>query len=122
VLARQGELTLGELAARERIAPPSMTRIAASLERSGLIERHPDPTDRRVARLAISQAGQRLLQMHRARGDSLLSGWLESLAQEELAVLASAIPLLERLVSAQAAEHETRARKAYPREAPEATT
>src|SRR4029077_15418837 len=47
VLAKQGELSLGELAAIERIAPPSMTRIAARLEEQGLLERKVDAVDRR---------------------------------------------------------------------------
>src|ERR1700722_3870791 len=46
VLARRGEMTLGELAAIERIAPPSMTRIAARLESNGWLERRADASDR----------------------------------------------------------------------------
>ena len=60
-LAKHGEITLGELAAIERIAPPSMTRIAARLEEDGLLERRPDAADRRVARVAISAAGPEIL-------------------------------------------------------------
>jgi DNA-binding MarR family transcriptional regulator len=99
VLAKHGELTLGELASIERIAPPSMTRIAARLESTGLLERRSDTSDRRVARVAISPAGARLLQEHRARGDAFVSARLETLSEEELEVLAQAVPLLERLAS-----------------------
>jgi DNA-binding MarR family transcriptional regulator len=109
VLARHGELTLGELASIERIAPPSMTRIAARLESSGLLERRSDTADRRVARVAISPAGQRLLQEHRARGDAFVSSRLESLTAEELEVLARAVPLLERLASEQVHEADVKA-------------
>lgn len=99
VLARHGELTLGELASIERIAPPSMTRIAARLESAGLLERRSDTSDRRVARVAISPAGSRLLQEHRVRGDAFVSSRLEALTDEELDVLARAVPLLDRLAS-----------------------
>lgn len=98
-LARRGELTLGELAAIERIAPPSMTRIATRLEGAGLLERRPDSSDRRVARVAISAAGIELLQQYRALGDAFVSSRLEALTDEELEVLSRAVPLLERLAS-----------------------
>lgn len=113
VLAQAGELTLGELAATERIAPPSITRTAAWLERSGLIERRPDTTDRRVARVALSHAGERLLQVYRARGDAFLSTRLESLTEEECAVLSRAVPLLERLASEQVPKRFDRTDEAH---------
>ncbi|MBV9660656.1 MAG: MarR family transcriptional regulator [Acidimicrobiales bacterium] len=99
VLARHGELTLGELASIERIAPPSMTRIAARLESTGLLERRSDSSDRRVARVAVTAAGLKLLQAHRARGDAFVSSRLAALTDEELDILARAVPLLERLAS-----------------------
>ncbi len=99
VLSRHGELTLGELASIERIAPPSMTRIAARLEAIGMLERRPDRTDRRVARVAISPVGLALLGETRARGDAFVSSRLEALTEEELECLARAVPLLERLAS-----------------------
>lgn len=97
VLAAHGELTLGELAAIERIAPPSMTRIASRLEERGLLERRADDADRRVARVAVSAAGQALLRETRLRRDAYLSRRLAELSEDELAVLAKAVPLLERL-------------------------
>ena len=99
VLSKHGELTLGELAAIERIAPPSMTRIAARLEAVGFLERRPDNTDRRVARVAISAAGKALLEKNRERGDAFVSARLASLTDEERELLARAVPLLERLAS-----------------------
>jgi DNA-binding MarR family transcriptional regulator len=98
-LAKHGEITLGELAAIERIAPPSMTRIAARLEEAGLLERRADSTDRRVARVAISPAGRELLRQSRERGDAFMSARLEALSEEERDLLARAVPLLERLAS-----------------------
>lgn len=99
VLARYGELTLGELAAIERIAPPSMTRIAARLEEQGLLERRADSADRRVARVAISGTGEELLRISRERGDAFVSARLAALTPEEQELLAAAVPLLERLAS-----------------------
>lgn len=99
VLAQHGELTLGELASIERIAPPSMTRIAARLESDGLLERRSDSSDRRVARVAISPVGNQLLIELRARGHAFVSAGLLNFSDEELDVLAQAVPLLERLAS-----------------------
>ena len=97
VLSKHGELTLGELAAIERIAPPSMTRIAARLEATGLLERRPDSSDRRVARVAISSAGRELLKRRSERGDAFVTARLASLTEEERSVLAAAVPILEKL-------------------------
>jgi DNA-binding MarR family transcriptional regulator len=99
VLSSHGELTLGELAAIERIAPPSMTRIAANLEEKGLLERRPDTSDRRVARVAISVTGMDLLRLSRERGDAFVTARLASLSEDEREILARAVPLLERLAS-----------------------
>jgi DNA-binding MarR family transcriptional regulator len=99
VLAKHGELSLGELAAIERIAPPSMTRIAARLEEQGLLERRVDAADRRVARVAVSAAGEALLMETRTRRDAFLAARLQDFTPEERTILARAIPLLERLAS-----------------------
>ena len=96
---RHREVTLGELAAIERIAPPSMTRIAARLEERGLVERHVDSSDRRVARLAVSPSGRQLLETIRSRRDAYLAARLQMLTAEEREVLEKAVPLLERLAS-----------------------
>ncbi len=98
-VAQRGPVALGELAAIEQIAPPSMTRIAARLEDAGLVERSPDAEDRRVARIAITAAGMRLLAETRTRRDLYLAKRLGRMAPEQLAVLEAAVPLLERLAA-----------------------
>jgi DNA-binding MarR family transcriptional regulator len=98
-VAKHGEVSLGELAAIERIAPPSMTRIAARLEDQGLLERRVDSADRRVARVVVSAAGGALLDENRTRRDAFLAARLQDFTVEERALLARAIPLLERLAS-----------------------
>jgi DNA-binding MarR family transcriptional regulator len=99
VVANHGELSLGELATIERIAPPSMTRIAARLEERGLLERHVDAADRRIARVAVSPAGEAILAETRSRHDAFLAARLRDFTPEERALLAKALPLLERLAS-----------------------
>jgi DNA-binding MarR family transcriptional regulator len=94
---RIGPLTLGELAAAERVQPPSMTRVVAKLEERGLVVRSVDPQDRRVARLEVSADGRRLLHRSRTRKNAFLAQRLKSLTPEELSALDAALPLLERI-------------------------
>jgi DNA-binding MarR family transcriptional regulator len=94
---RAGALSLGELAEIERVAPPSMTRIAARLEERGLLARTADVTDRRVARVAITSEGRELLEETRTRRDAYLATRLAAMSPEEQEVLMRALPLLERL-------------------------
>jgi DNA-binding MarR family transcriptional regulator len=96
-VARCGPLSLGELADIERIAPPSTTRIVGRLEERGLVVRTVDATDRRVARLAVSEAGQSVLNQTRTRRDAYLALRLQAMTAEERETLMQALPLLERL-------------------------
>ena len=121
VLARMGELTLGELATVERIAPPSMTRIAARLEAQGLLERRVDSSDRRVARVAISPAGEEVLSQSREKGDAFVTARLAQLTEEERHVLARAVPLLERLASDDTGDRPEAAAISGPAEKPTPT-
>ena len=94
-----GALTHGELAAHEKISPPSMTKIVAALEGNGLVDRAPHPTDGRQVLLAVSGEGQALIKENRRRRDVWLTQRLKDLDPEELAVLRSAVGILDRLAS-----------------------
>jgi DNA-binding MarR family transcriptional regulator len=93
-----GPLTLGALAAVERVRPPSMTRIVANLEAAGLVARRLDPGDRRVARVETTAAGRALLERGRTRRDAYLARRLATLTPAELALLGRAATVLERLL------------------------
>jgi DNA-binding MarR family transcriptional regulator len=95
---RRGPVSLKDLAEVERISPPSMTRISTCLEDRGLVVRTVDASDRRVARLAITDSGRLLLEKTRSRRDAYLARRLQALAPEELDALAHALPILERLI------------------------
>jgi DNA-binding MarR family transcriptional regulator len=96
-IERLGPITLGELAAVEQVQPPSMTRIVARLEEWGYVTRVVDPADRRVARAVINDAGRALLARSRTRKDAYLARRVAELSEAERALLARALPLLERL-------------------------
>ena len=96
-IERLGPITLGELAAVEQVQPPSMTRIVARLEEWGYVTRVVDPADRRVARAVITDAGRELLAHSRTRRDAYLAWRVAEFTDAERALLARAVPLLERL-------------------------
>ncbi|GAC1440001.1 MAG: MarR family transcriptional regulator [Mycobacteriales bacterium] len=96
-LDRHGPLSPGELAAHEKISPPSMTRLLGVLESAGLVMRTAHPTDRRQVTLAVSAQGQALLKEDRRRRDVWLAKRLMDLDAEELAVLSRAAGILDRL-------------------------
>jgi DNA-binding MarR family transcriptional regulator len=96
-LDRHGALTLGELAAHEKVQPPSMTRTTAALEAAGLVTRVTDPSDRRQVMVQMSRAGLSLLHDDRRRREAWLAERLEQLTAEERALLHEVAPLLDRL-------------------------
>lgn len=96
-----GPLTLGEIAQRERMQPPSASRIVSALENGGLVVRHTDPTDRRVSLIDVSRAGRSFVAEHREWGRSWIAGRVEQLDPADAAHIRAAIPALERLLDEQ---------------------
>jgi DNA-binding MarR family transcriptional regulator len=92
-----GPMTASELAAHEKVQPPSMTRIITSLDAHGYLTRTPDPIDRRQVVVTASAKGKALLAEDRRRKDVWLSQRLRALDADDLAVLAAALPVLEKL-------------------------
>jgi DNA-binding MarR family transcriptional regulator len=94
---RHGPLTPGELAAHERVQPPSMTRIVKVLEAEGFVTRQPHPTDGRQVVVAVAPAGQALLRADRKRREAWLAQRLCELTQAERDTLRQAAAVLDRL-------------------------
>ncbi len=97
-IAHYGPITLGKLAAVERLRPPSVTRMVAFLEESGLVLRRADTDDRRICRVEVTDLGRDLLARSRTRKDAYLATRLATLAPHELDVLREATAVLERLL------------------------
>jgi DNA-binding MarR family transcriptional regulator len=102
VLAFGGPRTLGELAAAERVRPPTMTRIVQALEQAGLVRRERDPDDGRVHRLRATARGRRVMQRGRERRVANLATLLERLSPDEVARVGKAAELVEQALSAAA--------------------
>ena len=92
-----GPLTLGALAEHERVAPPSITNVVAKLEQAGLVARQVCASDRRVAHVSTTPAGEALLAEVRQRKDVWLAARLGELEPEERARLAAALDVIDRL-------------------------
>jgi DNA-binding MarR family transcriptional regulator len=97
-IERHGPISPSELAERERIKRPTATRIVATLERSGLIERVRDPEDGRASILTVTADGRRLLRRLRARKTAYLATRLERLDGEDRRTLERAAELLEGML------------------------
>ncbi|MGI8701381.1 MAG: MarR family winged helix-turn-helix transcriptional regulator [Nocardioidaceae bacterium] len=96
-LARSGSMTIGELAAEEKVQPPSMTRTVTSLVDKGLVARRVSDTDGRVAVLSLTEPGQAVIVESRRRKEMWLQQRLRELTPEERQILRDAAPILEML-------------------------
>lgn len=98
-LARCGPMRLGDLAAREGVAPPTLTRMIAVLEEGGYVLRQTDQADRRAVQVSVTEKGAQLVwSVIQARAEVLRERWL-SLPEAQQAALAAALPALESLAS-----------------------
>lgn len=93
-----GALTPGELAAHEKVQPPSMTRVLAALEHKGLIARRPHPTDGRQVLVELTPAGRQLCRDEVRMREAWLSRRVSELSKEDREVLRQAVEVIERLV------------------------
>ncbi|MFJ9314933.1 MarR family transcriptional regulator [Pimelobacter simplex] len=99
-LNRQGDLTVGALAGREQVQPPSMTRTVTALADAELVERRPHPSDGRQVVVRITDEGRAVVAADVTRRDRWLSKRLADLTPEERDVLRRAAPILQRLAEA----------------------
>ncbi len=97
-LDREGPQSVSDLAAAERVRPQSMAQTVSDLEADGLVERNPDPGDRRRALVSLTTEGNDALQADRRHRE----GWLaraiaDDLSPDEQAMLWDSVDLLRRL-------------------------
>jgi DNA-binding MarR family transcriptional regulator len=91
-------VTVGELAADERVSTAAMSKRVSRLERDGLLARTPSARDRRCVGLTLTEEGQRTLRRVRSRRTAWLASRLGTLSPEELAAVGAAADPLARLV------------------------
>jgi DNA-binding MarR family transcriptional regulator len=99
VLVFGGPRTIGSLAAAEGVTPPTMTRLVAGMVADGLVIRATDPTDRRLVRVAASDAGRALLLAGRDRRVSTLAAMLDARTPKERRRLDQAAAIIEGMLA-----------------------
>jgi DNA-binding MarR family transcriptional regulator len=102
-ISRDGPLTLGQLAAQEQVAAPTVTRIIDKLMARGFVTRHVDEGDRRVTLVQATAAGRRQLDAIRTRRTAWLTSRLADLPPEDVERLHAAVAVLEGLAAPPAA-------------------
>lgn len=96
-----GPATPGAIAARERVRPPSITRILNQLVDSGYATKTPCPDDGRQVLVEVSEHGQQVLADERERSDAWLKRHLEGLGPDDRELLSRAVPVLVQLAEAE---------------------
>jgi DNA-binding MarR family transcriptional regulator len=107
-LHEQGPTRQNVLAADFGLSPHSITDIVDGLERLGMAERRPDPTDRRAKLVAITDAGEAGLEVANATRDRLLKEIFGVLSEPDRATFLRLLDGLDeaaqRLISASATD------------------
>jgi MarR family transcriptional regulator for hemolysin len=73
-----------DIARRLRIEGPTLTRMLDALEKDGMVERLPDPADRRTKQLRLTGHGEETLEDIFARADCLRARLLDGFTEAEL--------------------------------------
>ncbi len=97
-IEHHGPLAPSRLAELEGIQRPTVTRVLHRLEEEGLIERSADPNDGRGSVVCTTKSGSALLKKLRSRKNAYLARRLRELPDEDVAALARAAEVLERLL------------------------
>ena len=87
-----------ELAKQEGVTQPAVTLLVNRLEDRGWVTREADPADRRVVLVTVSAAGAEVSARARAQYRALVHQEMAPLADDEVATLARAIEILDRLI------------------------
>lgn len=98
-LHRGGSMTPGELAAKEGVQPPSMTRVIAALEDLGLVSRHAHPSDGRQAIVELTEKGRARIEEEVTERERWLDQQLADLDEEEIAELSRAVEVIDRIAN-----------------------
>ncbi|MGH7645171.1 MAG: MarR family winged helix-turn-helix transcriptional regulator, partial [Gemmatimonadales bacterium] len=99
VLVFGGPRTMGALAAAEQVRPPTMSRLVATLERNGLVEREGDREDRRRTVVRATSMGGVVMRRGREWRVADLAERLQTLGGPDLALLARAADLMEGIAT-----------------------
>jgi DNA-binding MarR family transcriptional regulator len=97
-LTKEGPMTPGALAIRERVRPPSMTRVIATLVEAGFVSRSAHPDDGRQVLVSVSRAGADLVEAERRASREWLQQRLAEFSTDEREILSRAATLMVAIV------------------------
>jgi DNA-binding MarR family transcriptional regulator len=97
VLLNSGDQLMGQLAAQEKVQPPSMTRVVNSLEARGYVVRRPEPRDHRQCLVALTDSGREVLLANRRRRDQWLAVRIAELDPADREILRGAVRVLDKV-------------------------
>lgn len=97
---RRRPLRVGELAARQRLAPNTVSGLIGKLLDAGFVDRQADPGDRRTARIALTPAGRRQLDDWQRAHERRIATALGTLDPTDRDAVVHALPALEQLARA----------------------
>ena len=100
-IERHGPLTPSELAVLERVQRPTVTRTLGCLDREGLIERTPDPSDGRSSLVSVNAAGRERLRRLRGRKNAYLARRMREMPAADVATLERAAQILEGMLESE---------------------
>lgn len=97
---REGPASVSDLAQALRVRPQSMAQTVGDLEAEGMVERNPDPDDRRRALVSLTEAGQARIEADRAAREGWLVKALEELPDSDRETIERSVEILSRLADA----------------------
>lgn len=93
-----GPLRLSELAKREAVTAPTMSRVLAALDDHGLVVREVDPHDARGVLVSLSELGRTRVAEVRCTRNALVARRLKRLDEHDRELVRAAMPALEALL------------------------
>jgi DNA-binding MarR family transcriptional regulator len=98
-ILRIGPIRPGDLAQREFVSAPTMTRTLRDLEERGYVSRADDPDDRRSILVRATEEGEHEILRARSSRAEILAELIEQLPEPDQRALADALPALEHLAT-----------------------
>jgi DNA-binding MarR family transcriptional regulator len=92
-----GAMRISSIAANESLGAPAATRVVASLEELGLVQRTSDPDDKRASLIDLTDLGRRTLSELWRERTLDINAMLEGLSAKERASIEAALPALEKI-------------------------
>jgi DNA-binding MarR family transcriptional regulator len=97
-IALHAPLRLSELAKREAVTAPTMSRVLGALDDNGLVVRTPDPQDARGVLITLSDKGRERLDEIRSHRTALVARRLGRLDATQREAIRAALPAIEALL------------------------